>query len=333
MGADAVLVSGCHPGDCHYTAGNYHARRRWMLFRELLETLGIDLRAHPLHLDLRRRGQEVPAGRSPRSPSRPASWARTRPYRRGSCEARASRCSRRGTRARPAARLLEEGTVKVVIGYGQAVRTGRVSGLHHAAGGRRAAGLERPVLRQPDDVPDAQGRCERWASRPSSSRAATSGRWWCWSKESQIDRGKMVTSIGMACDGVAAEPQVRDLRRAPAAFADVVIGEAASAADAGRAALRATSRSSWKAPAERHGVLDARNSSAASSATPAGRSARCATASAASWTRTGRSASTPRPRSKATSPGTSPGRFTWRAAAWAATNARGPARRASTCGC
>jgi len=44
IGADAVLVSGCHPGDCHYTAGNYHARRRWMLFRELLDTLGFDLR-------------------------------------------------------------------------------------------------------------------------------------------------------------------------------------------------------------------------------------------------------------------------------------------------
>jgi F420-non-reducing hydrogenase iron-sulfur subunit len=44
IGADAVLVSGCHPGDCHYTAGNYHARRRWILFRQLLDTLGIDLR-------------------------------------------------------------------------------------------------------------------------------------------------------------------------------------------------------------------------------------------------------------------------------------------------
>jgi coenzyme F420-reducing hydrogenase delta subunit/ferredoxin len=44
IGADAVLVSGCHPGDCHYTAGNYHARRRWILFRELLDTLGFDLR-------------------------------------------------------------------------------------------------------------------------------------------------------------------------------------------------------------------------------------------------------------------------------------------------
>jgi F420-non-reducing hydrogenase iron-sulfur subunit len=42
-GADAVLVSGCHPGDCHYTSGNYHARRRWMVFRDLLEFVGIDL--------------------------------------------------------------------------------------------------------------------------------------------------------------------------------------------------------------------------------------------------------------------------------------------------
>ena len=43
QGADAVIVSGCHPGDCHYTAGNYRARRRWILFRDLLDTLGVDL--------------------------------------------------------------------------------------------------------------------------------------------------------------------------------------------------------------------------------------------------------------------------------------------------
>ena len=43
-GADAVLVSGCHPGDCHYTNGNYHARRRWTLFRNLLDLTGIDSR-------------------------------------------------------------------------------------------------------------------------------------------------------------------------------------------------------------------------------------------------------------------------------------------------
>ena len=43
-GADAVLVSGCHPGDCHYTSGNYHARRRWAIFRRLLDLTGIDER-------------------------------------------------------------------------------------------------------------------------------------------------------------------------------------------------------------------------------------------------------------------------------------------------
>ena len=40
-GADAVLVSGCHPGDCHYTSGNYHARRKMTVFRELMEFTGL----------------------------------------------------------------------------------------------------------------------------------------------------------------------------------------------------------------------------------------------------------------------------------------------------
>lgn len=43
-GADMVLVSGCHPGDCHYTSGNYHARRKLLVFRELLGFMGIDPR-------------------------------------------------------------------------------------------------------------------------------------------------------------------------------------------------------------------------------------------------------------------------------------------------
>jgi F420-non-reducing hydrogenase iron-sulfur subunit len=40
-GADGILISGCHPGDCHFTHGNYHARRRWMVFRSLLDFIGI----------------------------------------------------------------------------------------------------------------------------------------------------------------------------------------------------------------------------------------------------------------------------------------------------
>ena len=42
MGADGVLVAGCHPGDCHYTEGNYHARRRLALLWELLSYLGLE---------------------------------------------------------------------------------------------------------------------------------------------------------------------------------------------------------------------------------------------------------------------------------------------------
>ncbi len=41
-GADGVIISGCHPADCHYTAGNYHARRRFIVFRELMSFMGID---------------------------------------------------------------------------------------------------------------------------------------------------------------------------------------------------------------------------------------------------------------------------------------------------
>ena len=41
-GADGVLVSGCHPGDCHYIEGNYKALRRFRLLRRLLAQLGIE---------------------------------------------------------------------------------------------------------------------------------------------------------------------------------------------------------------------------------------------------------------------------------------------------
>lgn len=41
-GADGIIVSGCHPNDCHYTSGNFHARRRWIVFRKLLEFVGLD---------------------------------------------------------------------------------------------------------------------------------------------------------------------------------------------------------------------------------------------------------------------------------------------------
>ena len=42
QGADGVLISGCHPGDCHYMQGNYFARRRFNLMRNFLEYVGIE---------------------------------------------------------------------------------------------------------------------------------------------------------------------------------------------------------------------------------------------------------------------------------------------------
>lgn len=41
-GFDGVLVSGCHPGDCHYSKGNFYARRRLMLLQRMLEFMGIE---------------------------------------------------------------------------------------------------------------------------------------------------------------------------------------------------------------------------------------------------------------------------------------------------
>ena len=42
IGSDGVLISGCHPNDCHYRSGNFYARRRWMVIEDLLQMLGIE---------------------------------------------------------------------------------------------------------------------------------------------------------------------------------------------------------------------------------------------------------------------------------------------------
>jgi F420-non-reducing hydrogenase iron-sulfur subunit len=41
-GADGVLICGCHPGDCHYSEGNYKAMRRFALLKQLLKAYGIE---------------------------------------------------------------------------------------------------------------------------------------------------------------------------------------------------------------------------------------------------------------------------------------------------
>ena len=42
QGADGVLISGCHPGDCHYTSGNLKMEARFTLLKSLLEQAGIE---------------------------------------------------------------------------------------------------------------------------------------------------------------------------------------------------------------------------------------------------------------------------------------------------
>lgn len=41
-GADGVFVGGCHPGDCHYMAGNYKTLRKVLLLKKLLPQLGLE---------------------------------------------------------------------------------------------------------------------------------------------------------------------------------------------------------------------------------------------------------------------------------------------------
>jgi F420-non-reducing hydrogenase iron-sulfur subunit len=41
-GADGVIVTGCHPGDCHYARGNYFTRRRQALLEKVLDEIGFD---------------------------------------------------------------------------------------------------------------------------------------------------------------------------------------------------------------------------------------------------------------------------------------------------
>ncbi len=41
-GADGVLISGCHFGDCHYLEGNYKSAKRMFYLKSVLKNLGID---------------------------------------------------------------------------------------------------------------------------------------------------------------------------------------------------------------------------------------------------------------------------------------------------
>jgi F420-non-reducing hydrogenase iron-sulfur subunit len=42
LGADGVMVAGCHPGECHYLEQNYKAMRRFHMIKHTLRQLGVE---------------------------------------------------------------------------------------------------------------------------------------------------------------------------------------------------------------------------------------------------------------------------------------------------
>jgi coenzyme F420-reducing hydrogenase delta subunit/ferredoxin len=146
QGADGVIVSGCHPGDCHYTAGNYHARRKYSVFRELLHFLGIEPERVTFSWVSAAEGKkwadlvnEVTATVRQLGP-RPAAWGQPITDEDGSVavpalkppapiryEAPADQLAAQTEALREKAReLLASGRVEVVIGYGEGTLPGSV---------------------------------------------------------------------------------------------------------------------------------------------------------------------------------------------------------------
>ena len=236
IGADAVLVSGCHPGDCHYTAGNYHARRRWILFRELLDVVGFDLRRiHFTWISAAegRKFQEViteitattrelgpyrelyDAPVEPLAPVEAAPVATPAVPLPGEEEMRAA-----------ARRLLAEGKVNVVIGYGArgpvfvtspddvcrlVWNTGCLGNLTAYLKRREVRALGRPAV----------------VVKGCDERALV-----VLEKENQIERAG-IHAIGMACSGMGEAKCVGCDVRQPR-FADETIGTAEPAVADGR---------------------------------------------------------------------------------------------------
>jgi len=42
MGADGVMIAGCHPGECHYLEQNYKAMRRFNMLQHTLKAMGVE---------------------------------------------------------------------------------------------------------------------------------------------------------------------------------------------------------------------------------------------------------------------------------------------------
>jgi coenzyme F420-reducing hydrogenase delta subunit/ferredoxin len=261
IGADAVLVSGCHPGDCHYTAGNYHARRRWILFRELLDTLGFDLRrihftwisaaegktwqqvVSEITEETRKLGPYTELYASGPAPVLPAPDCASGEARTLDAEPELREYSRS---------LLAEGTVKVVVGYGahgplivtRPEDAGRLVWSNRCRPNLTAY-LKRKEIK-------ALGK-PAVVVKPCDEKSLI-----VLERESQIDR-KEIHVIGMACEGVdepkCASCKDRTPRNADKTFGTAVVPATPSSQPDRLAALMAmTSRERmafWSAQFER----------------------------------------------------------------------------------
>ncbi len=62
LGADGVVVMGCHLGDCHYQEGNYKTIRRIPFLKRLVKDFGIDPRRLRLEWVSASEGRQVCPG-------------------------------------------------------------------------------------------------------------------------------------------------------------------------------------------------------------------------------------------------------------------------------
>jgi coenzyme F420-reducing hydrogenase delta subunit/ferredoxin len=227
IGADAVLVSGCHPGDCHYTAGNYHARRRWMLFRALFDLLGFDLRRLHFTWISAAEGKKfqqtiIDITEQTRSmgPYRPYdATPRAEPLCAATPPVAGDWTAAERELRETAAQLLSEGAVQVVIGHGargpvfvtKAEDTARLTWNEDCLANLTTY-LERKEVRALGKAAVVVKGCDERALVVLE-------------KESQIDRAG-VHIIGMACNGLG-QPKCAVCDVHLPRFADQTIGTAA----------------------------------------------------------------------------------------------------------
>jgi coenzyme F420-reducing hydrogenase delta subunit/ferredoxin len=236
IGADAVLVSGCHPGDCHYTTGNYHARRRWILFRELLDVLGFDLeRIHFTWISAAegKKFQQVVTDITEKTRKlgpytelyalaavEELPQAEPKP---GQLRTYATQNDLRAA----ARRLLSQGEVKVVIGYGERgpILVTRVEEADLLVWNNRCTANLAMYLKRKE---------VKALGKPALVVKACDERSLVvLEKEAQFER-KNLHVIGMACDGMEQPKCAKCARRTPR-FADTTIGQASDQSPAAAA--------------------------------------------------------------------------------------------------